>query len=160
MTDTQGPILVAVDFSSDSEAALLWAADYAELVHKPLSVLHIAHEPGDAPGYYRQNQDDLLLPLKEVADRYLTEFLDRMCDQHPELTTLQAADALLVVGTPANRIVEVANKVNASMIVVGSCGRTGLSHLLIGSKALSVAQHAPMPVTIIKASKADIDDIS
>jgi len=44
----------------------------------------------------------------------------------------------------------VADKIDASMIVMGSQGRTGLPHLLLGSKAERIAQLSPVPVTIVK----------
>ena len=59
-----------------------------------------------------------------------------------------------MVGLPVTRILEVATKTEAQMIVMGSQGRTGLSHLLLGSKAEKVAQLAPIPVTIVKTPKA------
>jgi nucleotide-binding universal stress UspA family protein len=58
-----------------------------------------------------------------------------------------------VVGTPVTRIVEIAEKKQAYMIIVGSHGRTGLSHFLVGSKAERVVQLSPIPVTVVKSSK-------
>ncbi len=60
----------------------------------------------------------------------------------------------LVVGVPVRRILEVAERIEARLIVMGSRGRTGLSRLLLGSKAQSVVQLAPMPVTIVKAQES------
>ena len=57
-----------------------------------------------------------------------------------------------MVGTPVTRILEVAKKKQASMIIIGSHGRTGLSHLLVGSKAERVVQLSPIPVTVVKSS--------
>ena len=59
----------------------------------------------------------------------------------------------LVVGVPVRRILEVAERLDARLIVMGSRGRTGLSHLLLGSKAQSVVQLAAIPVTIVKADE-------
>ena len=39
------------------------------------------------------------------------------------------------------------------MVVVGSKGRTGLKHVLIGSKASQIVQLCPVPVTVVKANK-------
>ena len=39
------------------------------------------------------------------------------------------------------------------MIIIGSHGRTGLSNLLLGSKAVNVVQLSPIPVTVVKTSK-------
>ena len=43
----------------------------------------------------------------------------------------------------------------ARLIVMGSRGRSGLPSLLLGSKALKVAQLAPVPVTIVKGQRED-----
>jgi len=56
----------------------------------------------------------------------------------------------LVVGTPVTRIVEVAEKNQVGMIIIGSHGRTGLAQLLIGSKVQRVVQLSPVPVTVVK----------
>ena len=58
-----------------------------------------------------------------------------------------------MVGLPVNRILEVAKKSDARMIVMGSQGRTGLKHALLGSKAEQVVHLSPIPVTIVKADK-------
>jgi nucleotide-binding universal stress UspA family protein len=63
---------------------------------------------------------------------------------------INKAKALLVVGTPATRIVEVAEKKQAGMIIIGSHGRPGLAHLLVGSKVQRVIQLSPIPVTVLK----------
>ena len=58
---------------------------------------------------------------------------------------------MLVRGLPTTRILEVAEKRKALMIVMGSRGRTGLKHLLLGSVAEHVVQLSPIPVTVAKA---------
>jgi len=63
---------------------------------------------------------------------------------------IKKAKALLVVGTPVTRIVEVAEKKQVDMIIMGSHGRTGLAHLLVGSKVQRVVQLSPIPVTVVK----------
>jgi nucleotide-binding universal stress UspA family protein len=78
---------------------------------------------------------------------------------YPNQEPIQKATPLMVTGTPATRIVEIAEKKQASMIVVGSHGRTGLSHLLIGSKAERVVQLANVPVTVVKPSKEKCDKL-
>ena len=75
-----------------------------------------------------------------------------MRQAHPDQVPIKEAIPLLVVGTPVTRIVEIAEKKKASMIIIGSHGRTGLSHLLVGSKAQRVVQLSPIPVTVVKTS--------
>lgn len=145
-----GPVLVAVDFSPDSEAALLWACGYAAQVGADVVVLHVVHDPVEAPGSYRRSEADALRPMEEIAAEVLDQFIEKFGKAHPELQALVTLKTRLVSGLPATRIVEVADKIEARMIVVGSRGLTGLPHLLLGSKAERVAQLASRPVTIVK----------
>ncbi len=146
-----GPIVVALDFTPDSEAALAWACEYSACVRAPVLALHVVHDPGDAPGYYRKAEEDLLRPLEDVAAEMMDEFLAKVRKEHPKLKALGDVEPFLVKGIPATRILEVAEARGARMIVMGSRGRTGLPHLLLGSKAERVVQLAPIPVTIVKA---------
>ncbi len=146
------PVLAAVDFSPCSEAALLWAARAAECFDAPLIVLHVIHDPEAAPGYYaRADAAGYALAMEEVAKQMLEEFMARVRKENPTLPALAAARSEHVAGLPATRILEVAEKEDARLIVVGSQGRTGLSRLLLGSKAERVVQLSTRPVTIVKA---------
>jgi len=153
------PILVPVDFSPHSEAALLWAANASGCLGAPLIVLHVVHDPEAAPGYYaRANSSGYVRSMEEIADQLMEEFMERLRTEHPALAALGEARTDLVVGLPATRILEVANNEDAQLIVMGSQGRTGLSHLLLGSKAMRVVQLSPIPVTIVKApAEADTE---
>ncbi len=145
------PILVPVDFSAHSEAALEYAAHLAECLQVPLAVLHVVHDPGDAPGYYHlKNRKQQLLRLEDVAQEMLGEFMTKMLKRHSETKVLENAERLLVTGLPVTRILEVASKLRPEMVVMGSAGRTGLSHFLLGSKAEQLLRLCPFPVTIVK----------
>ncbi len=150
-----GPILVAVDFAPDSEAAFLWACDYAKCANAGLVLLHVVHDPADAPGYYRKGGEDLLRPMEDVAAEMTDKFLEKIAKNHPDLAIPGDVEKVLVKGIPATRILEVAERKGARLIVMGSRGRTGLPHLLLGSKAERVVQMSPIPVTIVKADTND-----
>ncbi|MDJ0943263.1 MAG: universal stress protein [Kiloniellales bacterium] len=150
----RGPILVAVDFSKDSEAALVWACKYAGQVGAAVLVLHVVHDPIETPGSYRRSEADALRPMEDVAAEMLKQFIEKTGETHPELR-LDAVSTQLVRGIPETRILEVAEQEGAGMIVMGSKGRTGLPHLLLGSKAERVVQRAALPVTIVKAEAED-----
>lgn len=153
--DEQGPILAAVDFSPESSEALLWAAEAAERSLRELVVVHVVHDPGSAPGYYDgvKKARKHLRRIEERAEEMLAGFLDSVRREHPERKALETLDPVLVVGLPVNRILEVAEKRGASQIVLGSRGRSGLPSLLLGSKALKVAELASVPVTIVKGKE-------
>ena len=147
----QGPVLVPVDFSPPSAAALAWAARMCGCISAPLLVLHVAHDPESAPGYYvRSKRKKHLRRIEEAAAEMMEDFLAQVAEDNPKNKLLQGVESMLVHGLPVTRILEVADKVDASMIVMGSQGRTGLPHLLLGSKAERIAQLAQVPVTIVK----------
>jgi len=144
------PILVAVDFSFHSEAALVWAFRVARSFAVPLIVLHVVHDPGSAPGYYAHTKRRKhLRRLEEAAGEMLEEFLAAATAKHPELGQTPSLESALVVGLPVNRILEFAETRGAQMIVMGSLGRTGLAFL--GSKAERVVRLSPISVTVVKA---------
>lgn len=152
---TLGPILVPVDFSPHSAEALVWAARLGQGLGLPLKILHVAHDPESAPGYYVQSKRKKHLKrIGEAASEMMEDFLKQVAHDNETTELLQGIEPILVHGLPVTRILEMAEKLEASMIVVGSQGRTGLPHLLLGSKAARVAQLSPVPVTIIKRPKA------
>ena len=151
------PILVPIDFSSYSEAALLFACELAETMHAPIVILHVVHDPGDAPGYYEvKGRKKQLRRLQDLAHEKFEEFFDKFLEEHPKLDSLKRAKREMVVGLPVTRILEVIEKTQPKMVVMGSAGRTGLSHFLLGSKAEQLVRLCPTPVTIVK--KAGLED--
>ena len=147
-------LLVAVDFTPYSEEALLFASKLAECLNAQLLVVHVIHDPAEAPGFYvkKGKKKKFLQSMEEAAEEMMDQFLKKMRKAHPDQIPLQETDAQLVVGTPATRIVEIAEKKQAYMIIVGSQGRTGISHLLVGSKAERVVRLSSIPVTVVKSS--------
>ena len=150
--NNENTLLVAVDFTSFSEEALLFASELAEKLEAKLLVLHVIHDPAETPGFYAQKgkKKKFIRTMEESATDMMAEFLEKMRKAHPKQEAIKKAISLLVVGTPVTRIIEIAKKKQASMIIMGSHGRTGLSHLLVGSKAERVVQLSPIPVTIVK----------
>jgi len=147
-------ILVPVDFSAFSEAALLKACEMANCMNIPVVVLHVVHDPSELPGYYgKMTKKKHLVRMEDVAREMLDEFMEMMIKAHPKLKRLAEAESMLVVGLPVGRILEVAESVNAAMIVMGCQGRTGLKYMMLGSKAEQVVRLSPVSVTIIKIKK-------
>jgi len=148
-----GPILVPVDFSESSEAALLYAVRLSRCMQCSLLVLHVVHDPGSMPGYYsRALKKKQLVRIEDAAAEMLDEFVHRVVKQNPEVKGLKRLDSMMVKGLPSTRILEVADKSNATMIVVGSKGLTGLKHILMGSVAEHLVHLSRIPVTVVKAA--------
>jgi len=150
-------LLVPVDFTSYSEEALLFASKLAGKLEAQILVLHVIHDPAEAPGFYvkkmKMKKKKFLRSMEEAANEMMDEFIEKMRQTHPDQTPIKEATPLLIVGTPATRIVEIAEKKKAFMIVMGSHGRTGLSRLLVGSKVQQVVKLSSVPVTVVKTPK-------
>lgn len=56
----------------------------------------------------------------------------------------------VLTGDPLECIIEVAKNIGADLLVVGTHGRTGVAHLLLGSVAESILRHSPCPVLCVR----------
>jgi len=138
-TNQAQPILVAIDFSDDSRAALLWACEFADCVDARLILLHVVHDPASSPGFYHSETPGEMQPMQDVAESMMTDFLEDMRRKYPHLQALSLADTRLVSGLPPGRIVEAAGLLSARLIV------------LLGSVAERVVELAPGPVVVVKS---------
>jgi len=155
MTDTKvtnSPVLVAIDFSDDSRAALLWAMEYARQIDVPLILLHVVHDSTSYPGFYRQQKKGEMLPMQQVAEEMMGDFLAETRQEFSGVDVLQPVRTELVNGLPPGRIIEMAGILKAGIIVIGNRGLTGLPHLLLGSVAERVVELSTIPVVVVKAN--------
>ena len=156
-TKSRDTLLVAVDITTFSKEAVLFASNLADKLNARLLVLHVIHDPAEAPGFYVQKgkKKKYLTSMAEAAEEMMTEFLEDLRQAFPAEEPIKKAVPMLVVGTPAMRIVEVAKKEKVYMIIVGSHGRTGLSRIMIGSKADRVVKLSTVPVIVVKSAEKD-----
>jgi nucleotide-binding universal stress UspA family protein len=144
-------ILVPIDFSPASCAALDLAATLAKATDASVDVLHVWDPPGLMPaGLLAVDHDGEGPPLtvEELArDRAEVGLKDAraMLEQRHI-----PSHAHLGVGNPAQEIVEVADTQHFDLIVMGTRGRDGLAHLLLGSVAEKVVRHAHCPVITVR----------
>ncbi len=141
------PILVGVDGSESSLAALRWAALQAGLRRVPLRVAHCwlpepPFDPACLPAFDPPAFDEAVL---EKAAR-LT--LDTAVEQGLASRTDVAVEAVLVAGSAAHGLIVAAR--SAQLLVVGARGRGGFGGLLLGSVSHQVVTHAPCPVAVIR----------
>jgi universal stress protein A len=145
-------ILVPIDFSAPSDAALEYARTVARRFGASLHLLHVADDP-----YRALYSAEVYVPEMEgLRDEILGDATDRLKDrlQSSDIRELDAT-AEAIIGTPAGSIVEYAGAHDIDLIVMGTHGRGGMSHLLMGSVAERVVRTAPCPVlTVRQAVKA------
>lgn len=132
------PILIAVDFSPDSNAAIDWGLNQAILTGAPVILFHAIHDNAEAPGFYSRDGGAGLTRISDVA----REMMDALvADLAPKLDALAAPVEIgtaLIEGLPSGRIVEAAEQAGARLIVLGSGGRSTVATLLLGSVAENV----------------------
>ncbi len=144
-------ILVATDFSEYSEEACGYALTLAKKFDATLILLHIINEPVDLRGFYVPHItfEELEKEITEGASK----MLDKFCSEH--LGDFSKYEKMVVPGIPFEEIVKVAKEKAASMIVIGTHGRSGLDHLIFGSTAERVVRTSPCPVLTIRLAHAD-----
>ncbi len=138
-------ILVPIDFSDHASAVVEWATHLAEEHDSSMVLLHVYHLPVEfqqVEGAYLPA--DFWTSVKEEAKRALDEYGYKVRERGIPV------DIVVREGYPATVIEEEVERQNADMIVIGSRGRTGLKHLLLGSVAERVVQKAPCPVLTVK----------
>lgn len=137
-------ILCPVDFSEYSAAALRYAAALARCTQARLVALH-AHS-FQPPVYFTEGQLEELLEQWQRSLRPLEDQLRSFVREHAALE----AEVFVKEGRPAELILEMATKVGADLIAMGTHGRTGLRRFLLGSIAEEVLHGSRIPVMLIR----------
>jgi nucleotide-binding universal stress UspA family protein len=164
-------ILVSVDFSSYSTEALLYAASIAEPFSSSLLVLHVIAKEIQTYAIHRHLEhsglphhafplfgpfsemreeptemtDAVVVDLREQAHTALQQFLPPQLVGRPLSLHIE-------LGHPFEQILETARREHVDLIVMGTHGRTGLEHLMLGSVAERVVRLAPCPVLTVKTA--------
>jgi nucleotide-binding universal stress UspA family protein len=140
-------ILCPVDFFPASEAALRYAVALAERLDAALTVLHVVHIPAYAmPDGSLTPPLEWMQPVLDAAERELAVLVERTPHANVVL------DRKVAEGMPHRAINEHAAACGADLIVMGTHGRSGLTHLLLGSVAERVVRTATTPVLTIRAA--------
>jgi nucleotide-binding universal stress UspA family protein len=136
--------LVPIDFSTCADQALAYAITLAKQLQARLTLLHVIHAvplwtEGDMG---RALPDAYLSELEAVAQCNLESRRQRVIDAS------LAADMLVVHGMPFQTIRDIASNQQVDLIIMGTHGRTGLQHVLLGSGAEKILRLAPYPVLV------------
>jgi nucleotide-binding universal stress UspA family protein len=143
-------LLVPHDFSPCAERALGTAVDLARVHGSELALVHVSELPENLPF------ETLVTPTSAHGsvrvDDYVTdgarERLEAIAE--PLRRAGFVVNTLAVTGAVAEQILALARRVNADALIVGTHGRTGLSHFLLGSVAEKVVRGASVPVVCIR----------
>lgn len=144
-------ILVATDFSDGALQAIEYAIDLAQPIDAELIVLFVV-EPahyGTGADLYSGSLDPSILVQEQqrIGREQLSRLGQRLDNRAIRFRTL------LETGTPYRIIAEVAKTRRADLIIMATHGRSGLSHLLLGSVTERVIRTAPCPVLTLRAQQ-------
>jgi universal stress protein A len=139
-------ILAPTDFSEYSKKAVAFALELAKKFGAQLSILHVIElPPYPIEGYVPPSLSATFLDdLERQATQDLAELVP----------VAEAGDVevvrLVTVGTPYRKIIETAESEHVDLIVMATAGRTGFSHLVMGSIAERVVRTASCPVLTLR----------
>jgi nucleotide-binding universal stress UspA family protein len=137
-------ILVPVDFSPHSDRAVIYAESLAAQLNASIELLHVLEDPFLGEAWSPE------LGIPDVTEILATLLADAEGRLAMARTGVRAqgipAGSVVRRGSPAQTILEHAKACRFDLIVMGTHGRTGLSHALLGSVAERVVRQAPCPV--------------
>jgi universal stress protein A len=136
-------ILVPLDFSECSKKALQYAVPFARQFGASLSLLYVVQPYYPVSDMVPMDVDLLEERMRETSEAELTAVKNSL---DPDLK----AGALIRVGNPHLEIVRAAQELEADLIILSTHGRTGLSHVLMGSTTERVVRHANCPVLVLR----------
>lgn len=150
-------VLVPVDYSPSSRGALDYAAFLAKTFGAELDVVHV----WDRPAYVSddvviQDRDGRRTSLVEMiienAEREMTDFLRK--SSGPKVNPpVEMPKHRLLSGEPVSTLLAELEKGAHDLVVIGTQGRTGLAHLLLGSVAERLVRLSSVPVVIVPPAR-------
>lgn len=136
-------ILCPVDFSETSNHALHAAVELGQQLEADLHLVHVFQHPT-----ITMPETDMAIPVDlSLQDDYEDRLREQLEKHASEFATSKLPiSTSLMQGIPYIEIVEAAETLNTDLIVMGTHGRTGLAHMLLGSVTERVVRSAKVPV--------------
>ncbi|MBV7694526.1 universal stress protein [Streptomyces sp. TRM70350] len=134
-------VVVGVDGSPSSYAALRWAARYAQSVGGVVEAVHAWDTPSSVG--WSGPAIDPAFDMEQARERFTEELRTVFKDEHPAGLREE-----LVEGDPSEALIRASQ--GAELLVVGSRGRGGFARAMLGSVSQRCAQHAACPVVIVR----------
>ena len=141
-------ILVATDFSENSEVALDFAVHLGKHLDSRITVLHVVQTLAHYPLFFSGviTEADLRREMGREAEEKLAELAKK---KHREQLAIETR---VRFGDPYEEIIGEAEKLQVDLVLMGTHGRTGISRALIGSVAERVVRKAAFPVLTVPLS--------
>jgi nucleotide-binding universal stress UspA family protein len=141
-------ILVPTDFSALSSAAIELAINMATQFDAELTLLHVWEIPVYPYMELMMSSAELTTAMEKAATECLATKLKEVQSRLPR------AKSRLEMGLPWQQIVEVIKESKADLVVMGTHGRRGFAHALMGSVAEKLVRLSPVPVLTVRGAPA------
>ncbi len=143
-------ILVPVDFSDNSDYAFNYALSIAKQFDSELVVMHVINEPVDLRGFYvpHISFEQIEKEIENGAETMMKEFCQNKLGEYSKY------QSVIITGIPYEEIIRKSEEINATLIIIGTHGRTGLDHIIFGSTAERVVRGAACPVLSVRLPAA------
>ena len=151
-------ILVPVDFSPQSDLAVAYATTFGVRFGARVDLLHVVEDPftlGAWEGDIERPDRRALLEGLSVSARHRLDAMAGAFERHGVTAVVHVRP-----GRPAAAVQELAEECGTDLIVMGTRGRTGMAHLLMGSVAEQVVRSAPCPVLTVGKAKEPVEVLS
>ncbi len=139
-------ILTAIDFSENSDFAFDYALTLARQFNSELTIMHVINEPVDLRGFYVPHIS--FEQLEREIEAGAVTMMEKFCRE--KMGGFSNYKTAIVTGIPYEEITRKAQEIGASLIILGTHGRTGLDHIIFGSTAERVVRAAACPVLTIR----------
>lgn len=138
-------ILVPTDFSECATQAVDYAIEMAKAHRSRLTLLHVIDIASWADG-----REEAMLP-RAYWQELETGVTDNMAAPRNRVQAAELpVETLIIHGKPFQTIIDTAKDKGADLIIMGTHGRTGLTHAMLGSVAERVVRLAPCPVLVTR----------
>jgi universal stress protein A len=138
-------ILCPIDFSEISANALEYAVFLASHHHAELLILHVVEQLHEFEHY-----QVLVLTPQELAEKMEEQAYEELNRLTEQIKKTIKVETVVRQGKPFVEIIKEAREKDMDLIVMASHGRTGVSHMLMGSVAEKVVRKAHCPVLIVR----------
>ena len=139
-------ILCPIDHSNCSKDALRYAVSFAMKDEAKLLLLHVIDIRSFNEGLDAMSTQ---IPNEETIEQLRVKLINCIPE---EIRNDMDVEAIVSQGIPFAEIISTAKEKEIDMIVIGSHGRTGLSHIMLGSVSEKVVRKAPCPVLTVRQS--------
>jgi nucleotide-binding universal stress UspA family protein len=149
-------ILVPTDFSAASEIAFNYAVDLAAREGATIHVLHVIGDLALTAAY----ADALAIELAGLRENLMADAQKRLDEAAAKASANVNITTQVLVGQAALLIADTAANRGVDLVVMGTHGRGGFAHLMLGSVAERVVRTAPCPVLTVRNTSRTVDIIA